>query len=56
MVGAPMVTDSSWRSLEAFQKYMAEDLSEEGYDKWVAYAVAKSAVMMYCTTLRFRLS
>jgi NAD(P)-dependent dehydrogenase (short-subunit alcohol dehydrogenase family) len=33
--------------MEVFQKYMAEDLSEEGYDKWVAYAVAKSAVIMY---------
>eukprot|EP00438_Fugacium_kawagutii_P023231 Skav220495 [mRNA] locus=scaffold1191:73203:75188:- [translate_table: standard] len=34
----PCLTESA----RAFQKYMAEDLSEEGYDKWVAYAVAKS--------------
>jgi len=39
-----------------FQKYMAEDLSEEGYDKWVAYAVAKSAVIMYCNQLNAELS
>ena len=32
--------------MEVFQKYMAEDLAEEGYDKWVAYAVAKSAIIM----------
>mmetsp|Transcript_5009 Transcript_5009/g.8368 ORF Transcript_5009/g.8368 Transcript_5009/m.8368 type:complete len:372 (-) Transcript_5009:205-1320(-) len=42
--------------LEVFQKYMAEDLSEEGYDKWVAYAVAKSAVIMYCNQLNAELS
>ena len=37
--------------MELFEKYAFQGIEKEGYDKWVAYYVAKSAIIMYCSWL-----
>jgi len=42
--------------MKVFEKYTGQRMREKDYDKWVAYAVSKSAIIMYCNQLNEELT